>query len=169
MSKQDQEMQESLVDRVEQLVRILQDSSIGELELSQNGTKIILRRCGYGSPQVPPPQTLPMPPVSSPATREILAPQPQVAAPATVSAKENRSVAIVAPLTGVVYLAPSPDQPSFVKVGDNVQPEQVVALIETMKVFNEIRAEVAGRITHLVAKSGEVVKKGNVLFRVDPL
>ncbi len=76
------------------------------------------------------------------------------------------SVAIVAPLVGVYYASPSPSLPPFVSPGDIVQVGQVVALVEAMKVFNEIQAEVSGRVSALVAKSGEVVQKGEALIRV---
>ena len=80
--------------------------------------------------------------------------------------KEDKSAAIVAPLTGVYYASPSPSTPPFVSVGDIVQVGQIVALVEAMKVFNEIQAEVSGRVTALVAPSGEVVQKGDVLIRI---
>lgn len=168
MDKQEQELPESpespesLVERIEQLANMLQDSSVGELELGEKGTEIILRRSGSGSPSVPATQTFPVP---NPAPQESSVLQDQV----TKLPSPPTSVEVIAPLTGVVYLAPSPDQPPFVRVGDNVQPEQLVALIETMKVFNDIRVEVGGKIIQLVAKSGEVVKKGNVLFRIEPV
>ena len=89
-----------------------------------------------------------------------------MAAPA---AREDTGVAIIAPLTGVYYSAPSPTSPPYVSVGDVVQVGQVVALIEAMKVFNEVQAEVAGRVSALVAPNGEVVQKGDVLIRVQPV
>jgi acetyl-CoA carboxylase biotin carboxyl carrier protein len=78
-------------------------------------------------------------------------------------------IAIVAPLVGVYYASPSPSLPPFVAVGDIVQVGQVIALVEAMKVFNEIQAEVSGRVSALVAKSGEVVQKGEALIRVLPV
>jgi len=71
-------------------------------------------------------------------------------------------------LTGVYYSAASPSAPPFVNIGDIVQAGQVVALIESMKVFNEVTAEVTGRIIAIVGKNGEVVQKGDVLLRVEP-
>jgi acetyl-CoA carboxylase biotin carboxyl carrier protein len=83
--------------------------------------------------------------------------------------REDHSVAIVAPLTGVYYAAPSPTSPPFVSVGDVVQVGQVVALVEAMKVFNEIQAEVSGRVVELVATNGNVVQKGDPLIKVEPV
>lgn len=78
-------------------------------------------------------------------------------------------MAIVAPLTGVYYSASSPASPPFVSIGDIVQVGQIVALIEAMKVFNEVQAEVAGRVVKIAAQNGEVVQKGSALIRVMPL
>jgi acetyl-CoA carboxylase biotin carboxyl carrier protein len=75
----------------------------------------------------------------------------------------------VAPLTGVYYPSASPTTPAFVNVGDVIHVGQVVALIEAMKVFNEINAEVSGRVVSIVPTSGAVVQKGDVLLRVEPL
>jgi acetyl-CoA carboxylase biotin carboxyl carrier protein len=83
--------------------------------------------------------------------------------------KQDHSIPIVAPLTGVYYSSPSPTLPPFVSPGDIVHIGQVVALVEAMKVFNEIQAEVSGRVVAMVATNGEVVQKGDALIRVEPL
>ena len=144
------------IERVEELITMLAGSTISELELTEAGTEIIIRR-------------LPgMVMVSSAMQQSSMG---QVAMPFTHGAvgspiKEDKSVAIVAPLTGVYYASPSPSTSPFVSIGDIVQVGQVVALVEAMKVFNEIQAEVSGRVTALVAPSGEVVQKGDVLIRI---
>ena len=81
----------------------------------------------------------------------------------------ERGAAILAPMTGVYYAAPSPTSPPFVSIGDVVQVGQAIALIEAMKVFNEVQAEISGRVVELVAQNGDVVQKGDVLIRVEPL
>ena len=74
---------------------------------------------------------------------------------------------IVAPLTGVFYRSPSPSVPPYVDVGDRVEPDTVVGLIETMKIFNEILAEQSGRIAGIVAETGQLVHAGETLMMVD--
>ena len=143
------------IERVEDLVNILEGSSISELELTEGGTEIIIRR-----------QPGLMNPVFSSSTTQVgVQVTPGAAAP---TARQDAGVAIIAPLTGVYYSAPSPTSPPYVSVGDVVQVGQVVALIEAMKVFNEVQAEIAGRVSTLVAPNGEVVQKGDVLLRVQP-
>ena len=141
----------SWIERVEDLITILEGSTVSELELTEAGTEIIIRR-------------LPgMVMVSAPMGQAM---QPATSGTVSVPIKEDKSVAIVAPLTGVYYAAPSPNSPPFVSVGDVVQVGQIVALVEAMKVFNEIQAEVSGRVTALVGPVGEVVQKGDVLLRI---
>ena len=157
MSTHKQEM--FWVKRVEDLIRVLEGSTVGELELVEAGTEIIIRRRpDLVMTQMPNPQM-----GLAPAD---IAPLP--GAPGRLT-REDRSLPIIAPLTGVYYAAPSPEEPPFVAVGDVVSAGQVVALIEAMKVFNEVQAEVAGRVTTIVAGNGNVVQKGDVLLRIEPV
>lgn len=77
------------------------------------------------------------------------------------------TLAVTAPLTGVFYARPSPDQDSWVMVGSVVHPGQIVGLIETMKLFNEVACEVQGRIVAIEAVDGDLVETGQTLMRVD--
>lgn len=138
------------IERVEELIHILEGTSIGELELTEDGTEIIIRR--------------------QPGMITVAAPAQAAASIARAeTAKDEAGLAITAPLTGVYYSAPSPSSPPFVEVGDVVQVGQIVALIEAMKIFNEVEAEVAGRVVALAASNGEVVQKGAALIKVAPL
>ena len=153
------EQKASWIERVEDLVHMLEGSSISELELTEAGTKIIIRRQPGMMMVSSPAHSASMGQPGVPVT-------PGTLAPAT---REDSDVAIIAPLTGVYYSAPSPTSLPFVSVGDMVQVGQVVALVEAMKVFNEIQAEVAGHVSALVAPNGEVVQKGDVLIRIQPV
>ena len=75
--------------------------------------------------------------------------------------------AIVAPLTGLFYRAPSPTDPPYVREGDQVQPDSVVGLIEAMKIFNEVLAERHGRVREIVAEPGQLVQAGDRLMWID--
>jgi len=145
--------------RVEDLINILEGTTVSELELTEAGTEIIIRRQSGMMMVAAPTQYASVGQVGVPV-------QPGVAAPAS---KVDASIAIVAPLTGVYYSSPSPSSPPFVSLGDVVHVGQVVALVEAMKVFNEIQAETAGRVVAMVAPNGEVVQKGDALIRIQPL
>jgi acetyl-CoA carboxylase biotin carboxyl carrier protein len=159
-----------LVGRVKALAEALEGSDISDIELSEGGTKITIRRRRE-------PEAVP-------------APEPDVVAPRHVRARPSRSrssagtagastagqanapepgVAIIAPLTGVYYSSPSPSSAPFVEIGGTVQPGQVVCIIEAMKVFNELKAEVSGTVSAILPKNGQLVQKNDALIRIKPI
>jgi len=73
---------------------------------------------------------------------------------------------ITSPMVGTFYTAASPEAPAFIEIGQKINPESVVCIIEAMKVMNEIKAEIAGTIVEIVAENGKPVQFGEVLFRV---
>lgn len=91
--------------------------------------------------------------------------------PASGTADEEpaarRGHALTAPLTGIFYRAPKPDEPAFVEVGQEVMAGQVVCLIEAMKIFSQIEADRSGKILEVVARSGELVHHGDVLMYIE--
>jgi len=151
-----QEHETPWIRRVEDLINVLEGSTIGELELTEGGTRIVIRR----SPN--------MMMVSTPAAHTAHTTGPMPVAPARAE-KEDSSVPVISPMTGVYYAAPSPTEPAFVTPGSFVAVGQVIALVEAMKVFNEVQAEVAGRVREMVAVNGEVVQKGDTLLKLDPM
>ncbi len=88
------------------------------------------------------------------------------ATPAADAPAEPDGSAIPAPMVGTFYISSSPDAPAYVSVGDTVSVGQTLCIIEAMKVMNEIKAEVSGTITAIVAKDGEPVQYGDALFRI---
>ena len=151
-----QEHETPWIRRVEDLINVLEGSTVGELELTEGGTSIVIRR----SPN--------MMMVSTPTSHVAHTTGPMPVAPARAE-KEDHSLPIVSPLTGVYYSAPSPTEPPFVTPGSFVAVGQVIALVEAMKVFNEVQAEVAGRVREMVAVNGEVVQKGDTLMKLEPM
>jgi acetyl-CoA carboxylase biotin carboxyl carrier protein len=148
---------ESWLERIEDIVNMLEGSTVGELELIEGETEISIRR--------EPGMVMSAAPVQRASATGTAAP-PGGGSQAT---RVDRSVAVIAPMTGVYYSSASPTSPPFVNVGDSIHVGQVVALIESMKVFNEVMAEVSGRVVALVAINGNVVQKGDTLLRVEPL
>jgi len=82
--------------------------------------------------------------------------------------KNDGTVTINSPTVGTFYSSPTPDDPPFVSVGSAVLPETVVCIVEAMKVFNQIPAEVSGTVVEVLAKNGDSVEFGQRLFRVRP-
>lgn len=150
------------VRKIRRLVELMNDHELNEIDLRQADQRIRIRRGaepvvaagGFAAPA----------PVAAPAPAAPVAPAP-AAAPA---AAEEANVAFVkSPMVGTFYSAPNPDSPPFVKVGDAVGPETTVCIIEAMKVFNEIPAEVSGKIVAMLVENGDPVEFGQPLFKVD--
>jgi biotin carboxyl carrier protein len=144
----------SWLERVEEITTVLDGSTVGELELTENGTQITIRR---------------HPGITMTSTPAATITGQGGTTSTAGNAVADKSIAITAPLTGVYYSAASPTTPPFANVGDVVQVGQIVALIEAMKVFNEIPAEISGRVVAMVAPNGAVVQKGDTLIRIEPL
>lgn len=162
------EEQQLLVSRVKALAEALEESEVGELELVENGTRILIRRRSEaGAEAAVPVESAPPRPAHAAHPASARRPRPKSAdalAPAPAP-----GMAVVAPLTGVFYSSPSPSSASFVEVGDVIQAGQVVCILEAMKVFNEIQAEVSGTVTAILPKNGQLVQKGEALIRVKPV
>src|SRR5437763_2058291 len=146
------------IKRVEELIQVLEGSTIGELELTEAGTEIIIRRR---------PDMM----ISVPSQQLSLTQAGTQVTPGSGGqlVQEDHSLPILAPTTGVYYTAPSPTSPPFVHPGEIVHVGHVIALIEAMKVFYEVQSEVDGRVVEVVANNGDVVQKGDVLIRVEPV
>lgn len=90
------------------------------------------------------------------------------ALPSKIPPINPKWVEVISPVVGTFYRAPSPDEPSFVEVGDRITVGQVVCIIEAMKVMNEIEAEVSGEVMEILVKNGDPVEYNQPLMRVNP-
>ncbi len=146
--------------RIRRLVELMKEHDLGEIDLRQGETRIQLRRGGSPEPvAVEPPRVSPAP-TTSPAE------QAPVAA-AQQPAESKNIVEIRSPMVGTFYTAADPDAPTYVKVGDHVGPETTVCIVEAMKVFNQIPAEVSGKLVAVLVENGEPVEFGQPMFKVD--
>jgi acetyl-CoA carboxylase biotin carboxyl carrier protein len=156
----------SLLGLIDRLAAVLERGDLGELEVSSGGTTIILRAPSAIAPAVAV--------GAQPATAVAEAPQATdgVAAggspaPAAADAAPARP-SVKAPLTGIYYGAPSPGATAYVSVGDHVAVGQIIGLIEAMKLFNEIKSDLSGRVVRICADSGALVKAKQPLIEVEP-
>jgi acetyl-CoA carboxylase biotin carboxyl carrier protein len=151
----------ALIDR---LAELLDRSDLVELEVESGGTGLILRK-----PMTPPAAAS----APAPAAEPVHAPEPVVATgePSTAGRDpaSNAPPSVKAPLTGIWYASPAPGTGPYVKVGGEVAVGQVIGLIEAMKLFNEIKSDLAGRVVRVVPDSGSLVKAKQPLIEVEPL
>lgn len=158
------------VEQIKQLIELMVEHDLSRLEIQEGETHILLKR---GTTPIVQAVSAAMPPAAAPATPPAQsAPAPPAEPAAAESAEPPQPAAnevfIRSPMVGTFYAAPDPESPPFVKVGDMVTPDTVVCLIEAMKVFNEIKAEVSGRITRVLVNNAEAVEYDQPLFAVAP-
>ncbi|WP_063958258.1 acetyl-CoA carboxylase biotin carboxyl carrier protein [Bradyrhizobium sp. DASA03076] len=144
--------------KIEQLVDLVARSSIAELDLTQDGTRVrILKRASAGPPAVPA-QPVNRAEVEAPALDHQESPAPEVAADTLVPA----------PMHGIFYRAAAPDEPPLVEVGARIEAGQKICIIEAMKTFIDIAAEAPGVVLAVLAENGEEIAAGQALFRIGP-
>jgi acetyl-CoA carboxylase biotin carboxyl carrier protein len=151
----------SLLRLVDRLAALLDRSDLTELEVEAGETALVLRK----------PAAIALPVAATPALEAgagALAPSAVAQSPVTAAEPAARP-AVRAPLTGIFYASPSPGSPPYVQVGGEVAVGQIIGLIEAMKLFNEIKSDLAGRVVRLVAENGQLVKAKQPLIEVDPL
>jgi acetyl-CoA carboxylase biotin carboxyl carrier protein len=151
----------SLVRQIHELASALRNSDVSELDLTEDGVRIYIKR--HLEPTVLAPR------VSHPAAHHDVSDLDAADFEGSEPAPPDPGVAILAPLTGMFYTAASPSSPNFTSVGETVQSGQIVCIVEAMKVFNEIKSEISGVVTAVVAQNGQLVQKGEPLIRVKPL
>ncbi len=147
---------EDTVECIEALAEIVKKNDLGKIKISTEDIEIVIegKRC-------PPP----MPPMQ-PAAAAAVAVAPAVVQEASEEAPVSGNV-ITSPIVGTFYAAPSPEKPAFVKVGDTVNAGDVVCIIESMKLMNEINSEFSGRVAEIYAKDGQPVEFGQKLMRIE--
>jgi len=151
--------------KLKQLVELMSTHDLTEMDLQDEAERISLKR---GSDQQPTIQYVSPPAAhAAPPPAPAAAPAPGDAAADTPPAAETGPT-INSPMVGTFYAAPSPDAKPFVNVGDTVDADSVVCIVEAMKVFNEIKAETAGTIEKILVENGQAVEYGQPLFVVKP-
>lgn len=159
------------VEEIKELIGIVNESGVAELEVQRGDNRVRIRRQGLQ----PAPTEIVM---TTPAAASVIAPQavtplPAPATPAPMFPSLPQAASphpaaeeklIKSPIVGTFYESPAPGAPPFVKVGDHVRPGQVLCIIESMKLMNEIEAEEEGIIAARLVESGKPVEYGEALF-----
>ena len=146
-------LEESREQRIRELVRIVQESGVGEVEIEDEGMRVSVRRA----------DERPAPQMAAPLAEDEPGELPVFPAAAT------GSIRVESPMVGVFYRQPEPGTPPFVEVDDVVTAGQTLCLLEAMKLFNELKAETTGRVTAIHAENGKPVEFGQLLFELEPI
>jgi len=140
------------IKKLKEFIKFMDDNNLAELEVEEEGKRVRLRRDASGQPIITPQIQTP----SSQAKPE----QPEV---------KSNTIEVKSPMVGTFYRSPSPEEKPFVEVGQTIKVGDVICIVEAMKLMNEIKAEVGGKITQIPAESGSPVEFGQILFTIEPL
>ena len=151
---------------VREILRIIDESTLTELHIETEGFSLHVRKGGGGA------EASGRPRAREPSERDaVRRPRggPEAPAPTTPPNAETDGLAtITAPMLGTFYRAEAPGKPPFVEVGNRVEPDTIVCIIEVMKMMNSVTAGVSGTISAVVPENAELVEFGQPLFRVEP-
>lgn len=151
------------INQIRELVKVAEESGVGEIVVEEEGVRIAVRMPGEG---------VPVAPVAAAVPQTQVAPAPQAVAPEPVAASASSRpatwYAVEAPMVGTYYEAPAPGEPPFVKVGDEVAAGETLCIVEAMKLMNEITAEEMGTVREVCLEDATPVEFGTVLFYIEP-
>ncbi|VED27854.1 acetyl-CoA carboxylase biotin carboxyl carrier protein [Staphylococcus warneri] len=155
---------------IKELIEILDQSNLTEINIEDNkGSVVNLKKEKETEIITPQVAQQPAPSVAQPQVA-----QPQVAQSAPQVSEDTQSQEVVtdnyetinAPMVGTFYKSPSPEEGAYVQVGDKVSNDTTVCILEAMKLFNEIQAEISGEIVEILVEDGQMVEYGQPLFKV---
>ena len=142
---------------IKEIINLMNEHNLSEIEIEKGDQKIKLRKSSLtGSEVVIEKTSLPLP-------------QAQTVEPkAEPEVDTHKFIEIKAPIVGTFYRTPSPDADAFVEVGQEIEIGQVVCIIEAMKLMNEIKSEVKGKVVDILAENADPVEFGQILFLIEP-
>jgi oxaloacetate decarboxylase (Na+ extruding) subunit alpha len=142
-------------ERIRELVRIVQESGVGELSIEEAGMRVSVRRTEDRAPET--------------VAETVSLAAPDEAEREPVAPPSDGVVRVEAPMVGTFYRAPQPGAPPFVSEGDTVAPGQTLCILEAMKLMNEVKADIEGTVRTINVENGEPVEYGQLLFELEPL
>jgi len=151
------------IKEIKEIINLMNENNLTEIEVEKEGLKLRLKK-GPGGEIVM--ENVPSA-AAVPAT-------PLAAAPAAVPAEAppagsgKKTVEIKAPMVGTFYRAPSPESPPFIEINQDIEVGQVVCILEAMKLMNEIKADIKGRVVDILVDNAEPVEFGQPLFLIEP-
>jgi len=161
------------IKEIQNLIKFVAKSGVNEVAIEQGEFKITIKSEAEASEQVfvqqpvavqAPPVVQQAAPVAAPAADAA----PAAAAPAATEAANDNLVEIKSPMIGTFYRRSSPDKDPFVNVGDSISQGDVICIVEAMKLFNEIEAEISGKIVKVLVDDNSPIEYDQPLFLVDP-
>lgn len=151
------------LDRLKNLIELMEKHGLTQVDLRRGNERWQLQRGPQEYVQM-------MPAAPAPVAAQPVAASAAPATPAEpATPPDDGTIEITSPTVGTFYTSPSPDDPVFVEIGSKVKPDTIVCIVEAMKVFNQIPADVSGEIVKVLVNNGDPVEYGQPLFKVKPV
>ncbi len=146
---------------IKEMINLMNENGLMELEIEKDGMRIRLKKTGattesFGGGHIV-------------LEREKITERPEQEASLKAEKTPSNSVEIRAPMVGTFYRAPSPEAPPYIEIGQTVEVGQVICIIEAMKLMNEIKSEIRGKVIEILVENAEPVEFGQPLFLIEPL
>jgi len=146
---------------IKELIALMNENELMELEVEREGMKVRLRKSGQGRIE-----TIAEEHVAPKAAQMV---KPGAEKSGEPAKPERNLAAIKAPMVGTFYRSPGPDAKSYIEIGQTVEIGQVVCIIEAMKLMNEIKSEVKGKVVEILVENARSIEYGQPLFMVEPM
>ena len=148
------------IKEIKELITLMNENGLVELEIEKEGMRIRLRKVAQGQEEaqgsiIVEREKIPAPPAG------------EISAEAKMAAQ--KTIEIKAPMVGTFYRTPAPEAPPYIEVGQVIEPGQVICIIEAMKLMNEIKSEIKGRVLEVLVDNTEPVEFGQPMFLIEPL
>lgn len=159
---------------IREIIELIDQSSISEFSYEHNGAKMIVKKgnvqnntvANQHGQAVVSEEVTQQQPITVSEEKIIMKDIPKQPANTEPVAEDENIVEITSPMVGTFYRKPSPDSDPYVEIGDQIEENTIVCIVEAMKLFNEIEAEVRGEIIDILVEDGELVEYGQPLFKV---
>ncbi len=149
------------IKEIKEMINLMNENGLSELEVEKDDMRIRLKKTANGIEGFDGPSVLP---------GQGGAVQPKVQSVQEAEEKNLiKTVEIKSPMVGTFYRAPNPEAPAYAEIGQSIEPGQVICIIEAMKLMNEIKSEIKGKILEILVDNAEPVEFGQPLFLIEPL
>lgn len=149
------------VKEIKEMINLMNENGLSELEIEKEGMRIKLKKAVSGVGDLPSAPIF----IERESSKRSETKTDEQASSQALSGK----LEIKAPMVGTFYRAPSPEAPTFIQLNQEIEPGQVICIIEAMKLMNEIKSEVKGRVVEILVDNAEPVEFGQPLFIIEPL
>ena len=151
------------IKEIKEMINLMNDNSLMELEVEKDGMRIRLKKSAGYSESAPAPIVIEQERVAEAARVR------EAASEAAPKALASNDIEVKAPMVGTFYRAPAPEAPPYVEVGQIIEPGQVICIIEAMKLMNEIKSEIKGKVVEVLVENAEPVEYGQSMFLITPI